>query len=91
MIVVLGITVDGETVLGLCEGADENVCGRGMTRRSWAGRGLDSSVPRADALDGGKASAAVVRGHAGEAGLHRALSDRRHKRRNAGLTTRRGT
>jgi transposase-like protein len=81
MIVALGINVDGrKTVLGLREGATENAAVVSELLGDLAARGLDFSVPRLYVLDDGKALAAAVRRHAGEA----ALIQRRqvHKRRN---------
>jgi transposase-like protein len=70
MIVALGINVDGrKTVLGLREGATENTTVVSELLSDLAGRGLDFSVPRLYVLDGGKALAAAVRRHAGEAAM----------------------
>jgi putative transposase len=70
MMVALGINVDGrKTVLGLREGATENAAVVGELLGDLAGRGLDFSVPRLYVLDGGKALAAAVRRHAGEAAM----------------------
>src|SRR5260370_6235026 len=70
MIVALGINVDGrKTVLGLREGAKENIAVVSELLGDLAGRGLDFSVPRLYVLDGGKALAAAVRWHAGEAAM----------------------
>ena len=70
MIVALGINVDGrKTVLGLREGASENATVVSELLEDLARRGLDFSLPRLYVLDGGKALAAAVRRHAGEAGL----------------------
>ena len=81
MIVALGISKDGrKTVLGLREGATENATVVGELLSDLAGRGLDFSVPRLYVLDGGKALAAAVRRHAGEAALIQRCQV--HKRRN---------
>jgi putative transposase len=81
MIVALGIGVDGrKTVLGLREGATENATVVSELLSDLAGRGLDFSVPRLYVLDGGKALAAAVRRHAGEAALIQRCQI--HKRRN---------
>ena len=81
MIVALGISIDGrKTVLGLREGATENASVVSELLGDLAARGLDFSVPRLYVLDGGKALAAAVRRHAGEAGLMQRCQA--HKRRN---------
>jgi putative transposase len=81
MIVALGIGVDGrKTVLGLREGATENATVVSELLSDLAGRGLDFSVPRLYVLDGGKALAAALRRHAGEAALIQRCQI--HKRRN---------
>jgi transposase-like protein len=81
MIVALGISKDGrKTVLGLREGATENATVVGELLSDLAGRGLDFSVPRLYVLDGGKALAAAVRRHAGEAAVIQRCQV--HKRRN---------
>jgi transposase-like protein len=81
MIVALGIRNDGrKTVLGLREGATENATVISELLSDLAGRGLDFSVPRLYVLDGGKALAAAVRRHAGEAALIQRCQV--HKRRN---------
>src|SRR5437660_6077493 len=81
MIVALGISIDGrKTVLGLREGASENASVVGELLSDLAARGLDFSVPRLYVLDGGKALAAAVRRHAGEAALVQRCQV--HKRRN---------
>jgi putative transposase len=81
MIVALGISHDGrKTVLGLREGATENATVVGELLSELAGRGLDFSVPRLYVLDGGKALAAAVRRHAGEAAFIQRCQV--HKRRN---------
>jgi transposase-like protein len=81
MIVVLGIGTDGrKTVLGLREGATENAAVVSGLLRDLSSRGLDFSVPRLYVLDGGKALAAAVRRHAGEAAMMQHCQV--HKRRN---------
>jgi len=81
MIVALGISIDGcKTVLGLREGATENAAVVGELLSDLAARGMDFSVPRLYVLDGGKALAAAVRRHAGEAALIQRCQV--HKRRN---------
>ncbi len=81
MIVALGVNVDGrKTVLGLREGATENAAVVSELLGDLAGRGLDFSVPRLYVLDGGKALAAAVRRHAGEAAMLQRCQV--HKRRN---------
>jgi len=81
MIVALGISTDGrKTVLGLREGATENAAVVSELLSDLVARGLDFSVPRLYVLDGGKALAAAVRRHAGEAALLQRCQV--HKRRN---------
>jgi transposase-like protein len=81
MIVALGIGHDGgKTVLGLREGATENATVVSELLSELAGRGLDFSVPRLYVLDGGKALAAAVRRHVGEAAVIQRCQV--HKRRN---------
>jgi putative transposase len=81
MIVALGINIDGrKTVLGLREGATENAAVVSELLGDLASRGLDFSVPRLYVLDGGKALAAAVRRHAGEAAMIQRCQV--HKRRN---------
>jgi putative transposase len=81
MIVAMGINVDGQkTVLGLREGASENATVVSELLEDLTRRGLDFSVPRLYVLDGGKALAAAVRRHAGDAGLIQRCQV--HKRRN---------
>src|SRR5260370_19841993 len=64
MIVALGINVDGrKTVLGLREGATENIAVVSELLGDLAGRGLDFSVPRLYVLDGGNALPAPARRH----------------------------
>jgi hypothetical protein len=67
MIVALGIGCDGrKTVVGLREGATENTTVVSLLSELLE-RGVDFSTPRLYILDGGKALAAAVRKHAGEA------------------------
>jgi transposase-like protein len=81
MIVALGIGCDGrKTVLGLREGATENAAVVGELLSDLLTRGLDFSVPRLYILDGGKALAAAVRRHAGEAAFIQRCQV--HKKRN---------
>ena len=81
MIVALGIGHDGrKTVLGLREGATENATVVSELLSELAGRGLDFSLPRLYVLDGGKALAAAVRRHVGEAAVIQRCQV--HKRRN---------
>src|SRR2546427_12248073 len=81
MIVALGISTEGrKTVLGLREGATENASVVSELLQDLAARGLDFSVPRLYVLDGGKALAAAVRRHAGEAAFLQRCQV--HKRRN---------
>ncbi len=81
MIVALGISTDGrKIVLGLREGATENTSVVSALLQDLATRGLDFSVSRLYVLDGGKALAAAVRRHAGEAALIQRCQV--HKRRN---------
>jgi len=68
MIAALGIGCDGtKTVLGIREGATENTAVVSALLSQLVERGLDFSTPRLYVLDGGKALAAAVRKHAGEA------------------------
>jgi putative transposase len=68
MIAALGIGCDGtKTVLGIREGATENTAVVSSLLSELVERGLDFSTPRIYVLDGGKALAAAVRKHAGEA------------------------
>ena len=70
MIVALGIGCDGsKTVLGIREGATENMAVVNALLSELVERGLDFSTPRLYILDGGKALHAAVRRHAGEAGF----------------------
>lgn len=81
MIVALGIGCDGrKTVLGLREGAAENVAVVSSLFGELIERGLDFTVPRLYVLDGGKALAAAVRKHAGEAAFLQRCQV--HKKRN---------
>ena len=81
LIVALGIGQDGrKTVLGLREGATENATVVSELLSDLAARGLDFTVPRLYVLDGGKALAAAVRRHAGEAAFIQRCQV--HKRRN---------
>ena len=81
MIAALGIGCDGrKTVLGLREGATENAAVVGELLSDLLARGLDFSVPRLYILDGGKALAAAVRRHAGEAAFIQRCQV--HKKRN---------
>ena len=62
MIVALGISTDGrKIVLGVREGATENIAVVSELLQDLVARGLDFSVPRLYVLDGGKALAAAVR------------------------------
>ena len=81
MIAALGIGCDGtKTVLGIREGATENTAVVSLLLAELVERGLDFSTPRLYILDGGKALAAAVRKHAGEAGFIQRCQV--HKRRN---------
>src|ERR1700730_7835259 len=81
MIVALGIGCDGrKTVLGLREGATENTAVVSSLLSELLERGLDFSTPRLYILDGGKALAAAVRKHAGEAAFIQRCQV--HKKRN---------
>src|ERR1700679_3043350 len=81
MISALGIGCDGtKTVLGIREGATENAAMVSSLLTELVERGLDFSTPRLYILDGGKALAAAVRKHAGEAGFIQRCQV--HKRRN---------
>jgi len=81
MIVALGIGCDGrKTVLGLREGATENAAVVNGLLSELVERGLDFSTPRLYILDGGKALAAAVKRHAGEAGFIQRCQV--HKKRN---------
>jgi transposase-like protein len=81
MIVALGIGCDGrKTVLGLREGATENATVVSELLGDLMTRGLDFTEPRLYILDGGKALAAAVRRHAGEAAFIQRCQV--HKKRN---------
>src|SRR5271166_720166 len=81
MIVALGIGCDGtKTVLGIREGATENAVVVNALLSELVERGLDFSTPRLYVLDGGKALAAAVRKHAGEAAFIQRCQV--HKKRN---------
>jgi putative transposase len=81
MIVALGIGCDGrKTVLGIREGATENTAVVNGLLGELLERGLDFSTPRLYILDGGKALAAAVRKHAGEAAFIQRCQV--HKKRN---------
>jgi putative transposase len=81
MIAALGIGCDGtKTVLGIREGATENTAVVSALLSQLVERGLDFSTPRLYVLDGGKALAAAVRKHAGEAALIQRCQV--HKKRN---------
>jgi transposase-like protein len=81
MIVALGIGCDGrKTVLGIREGATENTAVVNGLLSELLERGLDFSTPRLYILDGGKALAAAVRKHAGEAAFIQRCQV--HKKRN---------
>lgn len=81
MIAALGIGCDGaKTVLGIREGATENTAVVSALLGELVERGLDFSTPRLYVLDGGKALAAAVRKHAGEAAFIQRCQV--HKKRN---------
>jgi putative transposase len=81
MIAALGIGCDGtKTVLGIREGATENTAVVSALLSEFMERGLDFSTPRLYVLDGGKALAAAVRKHAGEAAFIQRCQV--HKKRN---------
>ena len=81
MIAALGIGCDGaKTVLGMREGATENTAVVSTLLSELVERGLDFSTPRLYVLDGGKALAAAVRKHAGEAAFIQRCQV--HKKRN---------
>jgi len=81
MIAALGIGCDGtKTVLGIREGATENTAVVSALLSELLERGLDFSTPRLYVLDGGKALAAAVRKHAGEAAFLQRCQV--HKKRN---------
>ena len=81
MIAALGIGCDGtKTVLDIREGATENTAVVSALLSELVERGLDFSTPRLYVLDGGKALAAAVRKHAGEAAFIQRCQV--HKKRN---------
>jgi putative transposase len=81
MIAALGIGCDGtKTVLGIREGATENTAVVSALLSELVERGLDFSTPRLYVLDGGKALAAAVRKHAGQAAFIQRCQV--HKKRN---------
>ena len=81
MIVALGIGCDGtKTVLGIREGATENMAVVNALLSELVERGLDFSTPCLYILDGGKALHAAVRRHAGEAAFIQRCQV--HKKRN---------
>ena len=81
MIAALGIGCDGtKTVLGIREGATENTAVVSALLSELVERGLDFTTPRLYVLDGGKALAAAVRKHAGEAAFLQRCQI--HKKRN---------
>jgi transposase-like protein len=81
MVVALGIGCDGrKTVLGLREGATENMAVVSGLFTELLERGVDFTIPRLYILDGAKALQAAVRRHAGEAGLIQRCQV--HKKRN---------
>jgi transposase-like protein len=81
MIAALGIGCDGtKTVLGIREGATENTAVVSALLSELVERGLNFSTPRLYVLDGGKALAAAVRKHAGEAAFIQRCQV--HKKRN---------
>lgn len=81
MVVALGIAQDGrKIILGIRQGATENVTVVGELLSDLMNRGLDFTEPRLYVLDGGKALTAAVKKHAGEsAAIQRCQV---HKRRN---------
>jgi putative transposase len=81
MIAALGIGCDGrKTVLGIREGATENIAVVSSLLSELVERGLDFSLPRLYILDGSKALHAAVRRHAGEAAFIQRCQV--HKKRN---------
>jgi transposase-like protein len=81
MIVALGIGCDGKkTVLGLREGATENLAPVNALLGELMERGLDFTIPRLYILDGGKALHSAVKRYAGEAGFMQRCQI--HKKRN---------
>jgi putative transposase len=81
MVAALGIAQDGrKTILGIRQGATENVTVVSELLSDLVSRGLDFTEPRLYILDGGKALTAAVKKHAGEsAAIQRCQV---HKRRN---------
>jgi putative transposase len=81
MVAALGIAQDGrKTILGIRQGATENVTVVSELLSDLVSRGLDFTEPRLYVLDGGKALSAAVKKHAGEsAAIQRCQV---HKRRN---------
>ena len=72
MIAAVGVGNDGKkTVLGLREGATENVAVVRELLEDLARRGLDFITPRLYVLDGAKALSAAVKRHAGDALVQR--------------------
>src|ERR1700681_84583 len=81
MIAALGIGCDGtKTVLGLREGATENLAPVNALLGELMERGLDFTIPRLYILDGGKALHSAVKRYAGEAGFIQRCQI--HKKRN---------
>ena len=81
MIVALGIGCDGKkTVLGLREGATEDLAPVNDLPGELMDRGLDFTIPRLYILDGGKALHSAVKRYAGEAGFIQRCQI--HKKRN---------
>jgi putative transposase len=81
LVVAMGISQDGRNmILGLRQGATENATVVGELLGDLVTRGLDFSGPRLYILDGGKALAAAVKKHAGEAASIQRCQV--HKRRN---------
>jgi transposase-like protein len=81
MMVALGIGCDGsKTVLGIREGATENMAVVNALLSELVERGLDFSTPRLYILDGAKALHAAVRRHAGAAAFIQRCQV--HKKRN---------
>jgi transposase-like protein len=77
MVAALGISQDGKkTILGIRQGATENVTVVGELLGDLMNRGLDFGEIRLYVLDGGKALHAAVKKYAGESGCQV------HKRRN---------
>lgn len=81
IIVALGIGCDGKkTVLGLREGATENLAPVNALLGELMERGLDFTMPRLYILDGGKALHSAIRRYAGEAAFIQRCQI--HKKRN---------